>query len=89
MANLGTFTVRNLPRGIRERIRALARKNNKTTAETLSYLVTREYDRGSADRPYSFADWRKFTFKGGDKHGSMRVDEVVYGIARPKTKKTR
>jgi hypothetical protein len=79
-----TYTVRNLPRGIRERIRAYAREHRLKTADAVSRLVLYGLERSDESKPYTLRDLDKFVFRGRDTDGSMRVDEIVYGVGRPK-----
>jgi hypothetical protein len=83
MAN-STLTIRGVPSGIREKIRDYARRRKLKAADALGELVLYGLDRADSPRTYSLKDIDKFVFKGGDPKGSMRVDEVVYGIARTK-----
>ena len=76
------FTVRNLPKGALERLRTYARKHNLKTGEALAYIIRRGIEAEDESKPYSLKDFRNFMVKGKHKDGSMRVDEIVYGVKR-------
>jgi len=79
MSNI--YTIRNLPRGIRARLKAFAQARGMRIGAAIAYLISRAIEKEKADKkkPYTLADYKKFVFKGRHKDGSKMVDEVVYG----------